>query len=303
MIEVVSYPTDLSAWDPAVAALQGEGVSEVSKEFYLELYGETTPVVDMDYAQVLPAGNPDGTPQTAQAAPIYEYWWTVGHGGFSEHREHFWDHLGAQAQDHDIWHDLNDETAARVYVFFPIDAGWRVKELISTVKYLTPIKGQHSLMEAASKRWKSAAPLVADAGQVAGMLSPIPGMAVASAGASTLLSAMSKLQVNNIPQADGFEWSTAKVSSKIRDHGVMHGVMWTLLKKMFTQLGGRITGSVALSFIPARRQTAGMSATDRPAFAPSQIIAHAVVYGSKRTVWVPDAREFIKLCVTPTSPS
>jgi len=135
MIEVVSYPTDLSTWDPTVAALQGEGVSKVSKEFYLELYGETTPVVDMDYAQVLPAGNPDGTPQTAQAAPIYEYWWTVGHGGFSEHREHFWDHLGAQAQDHDIWHDLNDETAARVYVFFPIDAGWRVKELISTVKY------------------------------------------------------------------------------------------------------------------------------------------------------------------------
>jgi len=314
MIEVATYPDHLDDWKPEHAPStnkeQSPEVEVGAKEFYLELYGETSPLVDMNFAQVVPAGIPDAAPQTTQSAPIYEYWWTIGHGGFSDHQEHFWDQLGQAAPRNDLWHDLRDPVATRVYLFFPINAGWRIKELISTIKYLTPIKGQQSLMEKASKHWNTATPLVGDLGQVAGALSIAPGVGVAAAGASTLLSAMSKMQVNNVPQANGFEWSTAKVSSKIQDHGVMHGVMWTLPKKMFTELGGRITGSVALSFIPARAQektkTVHQDAVplpDEPIFETGAVLAHAVVYGSKRSVWVPDQRQFVELRITPTKPT
>ncbi len=315
MIEVVTYPEDLGDWKPDHAPLNNyEQSSEVepgAKDFYLELYGETSPLVDMNFAQVVPAGTTDAAAQTVQSAPIYEYWWTIGHGGFSDHREHFWDQLGdAAPPPRDLWHDLKSPVAARVYLFFPISAGWRIKELISTVKYLTPTKGQPSLMEKASKHWSTAAPLVGDLGQVAGALSIVPGAGIPAAGASTLLSAISKMQINNVPQADGFEWSTAKVSSKIQDHGVMHGVMWTLPKKMFTGLGGRITGSIALSFIPARAQEktptphqGSASVSAEPIFDTSAVLAHAVVYGSKRSVWVPDKRQFVELRITPRKPT
>jgi hypothetical protein len=71
MIETVSYPEDLSSWDPD------------AQPFYLELFGETSPKMDLSYAEVLPSGSgADGQPQTAAPTPIYEYWWTIGHPGY-----------------------------------------------------------------------------------------------------------------------------------------------------------------------------------------------------------------------------
>src|ERR1700689_4491221 len=67
MIEVVSAPPVLSQWVPA------------RDPYYLELYGETSPVLDTALAEVIPAGAAD--PVTASPAPVYEYWWPRGPWG------------------------------------------------------------------------------------------------------------------------------------------------------------------------------------------------------------------------------
>ena len=66
--------------------------------------------------------------------PVYEYWWTVGHGGSKpEHR-----HLFENRKKLDLCHQLED-IAARVYLYFPISGGWRVQELAASAKYLAPV--------------------------------------------------------------------------------------------------------------------------------------------------------------------
>src|SRR5258708_5378711 len=123
MIEVVSWPANLAEWDAR------------EQPFYLEVFGETSPRVDLTYAEVLqPASAPDGPPPAAAGAPIYEYWWTIGHPGRPHEMKYWWDGLGRDPGSDDLWENL-DETAARVYLFFPLGGGWRIKELVATVKY------------------------------------------------------------------------------------------------------------------------------------------------------------------------
>jgi hypothetical protein len=70
------------------------------------------------------------------------------------------------------------------------------------------------------------------------------------------LATLSKLQFGSVPTGKGgYDWYVEKVStgySKAR--GVMQGVMWILPWDMFEDLGSRITGSLAVSFVPNRRQ-------------------------------------------------
>lgn len=112
MITTVSHPPDLSKWDQA------------GDPFYLELYGESEPTLDMTYAEVIPPGGAEA--KTVQSTPIYEYWWTLGHGGTAPHHRHLFEHRGKD----DLWGTL-DDIAARVYVYFPISGGWRIKELVA----------------------------------------------------------------------------------------------------------------------------------------------------------------------------
>ena len=116
MIEVVSYPPDLASWDQS------------KNPFYLEVFGETEPILDMSYAEVLPSGS--DTAKTTAVTPIYEYWWTIGHGGQAPDHHHLWPERPSEKP---IWNKLED-IAARVYLYFPINAGWRIKELVATVK-------------------------------------------------------------------------------------------------------------------------------------------------------------------------
>jgi hypothetical protein len=68
-IESASFPDDLSEWDGKEAA-----------PYYFEVFGETTPLLDLSYAEVVPAGAAtDAAAQSAESAPVYEYWWTIGH--------------------------------------------------------------------------------------------------------------------------------------------------------------------------------------------------------------------------------
>lgn len=278
MIEVVSYPKDLALWRPE------------EHPFYLELFGETTPLIDMTYAEVLPTSDSGG--KEGVTAPLYEYWWTLGHPGVRAEHHHLWSELGAREL---FWHRL-DDVAARVYMFFPVSGGWRIKELVATVKYLQPVGEQESWSEKSANEWSKLQPFVAGAGTLASQLSGVPGVGLPAAGAAPILSALAKLKLGSVPQGiKGFEWSAAKVTFA-SEQGVMQGVMWTLPKKMFEDLGGRLTGSLALSFIPARAQ--GEENAD---WLPRKmaVLAHAVVYADGVPTWAPAEREFTKLMVAP----
>ena len=285
MIEVASEPADLSTWD-------GE-----DPPFYLEIFGETSPVLDLHYAEVIA---PDAdSPVSTTSSPVYEYWWTIGHPGLKpEHRQ-----LIKRSENEPIWSNLADDVA-RIYLLFPIDSGWRVKEVVATVKYLSPAQDQASLSERASADWEKMQPLVADAGSLASALRPLPGVGIAATAASPVLSAMSKLQVGNVPSsADGYNWYVEKVTTGARSKvGVMQGVMWSIPRTMFESLGSRLTGSLAVSFIPNKRQ----GSRD---WAPKagDLVGHAGVFEKARLPgmeapehWVPSKTAFVRLSIAPT---
>ncbi len=81
-------------------------------------------------------------------------------------------------------------------------------------------------------------------------------------------------------------------------HGVMQGAVWAIPKEMFELLGGRLTGSLALSFIPA----AAASQSSWGA-RPLPMLAHAAVYADGQTSWVPAQNQFIELPLSPRTPA
>ena len=102
-----------------------------------------------------------------------------------------------------------------------------------------------------------------------------------------------------MPQAvKGFDWYVEKVTvPPSAHHGVMQGVVWAIPKDMFALLGGRLTGSLALSFIPAA--SVGQAAW---AARPLPMLAHAAVYADDETYWVPAQNKFIELPLSPQTP-
>ena len=280
MITVVSYPPDLSKWVQSV------------DPYYLELYGEAQPTLDMSYAEVIPSGG--RAAKTVQSTPIYEYWWTLGHGGTAPHHRHLFEHRGKDV----LWETL-DDIAARVYLFFPIAGGWRAKELLASAKYLSPAQDQKTWTEQAGEDWKRMQPSVATAGQIASALGVIPGVGAVAAGAAPILGALSKLQIGTVPQGvPGFDWYVEKVTFGSEKRGLMQGVVWALPKEMFIKLGGRLTGSVALSFIPS--VSVKVSGPWTPKRLP--ILAHACVDADGGEHWVPAKNDFIELPIAPTPP-
>lgn len=279
MITSSTWPLDLSSWD------------QDKEPFYLEVFGEAEPVLDMSYAEVVPAGGT--TVQSSQATPIYEYWWTIGHGGHGPEHKHLFDGRKNEL----LWSKL-DKIAARIYLYFPISGGWRAKELIGTVKYLSPVSDQKDWSEKAAADWQRAEPALASAGQVASGIAAIPGIGAAAAGAAPILSALSKIQIGSVPQGiKGFDWYIEKVTfGPSGSHGVMQGVVWALPKPMFERLGGRLTGSLALSFIPTKLQG---SRDEEWTPEPLPMLAHAVIYTDGKQTWVPAQNHFVHLLLTP----
>jgi len=87
-IEVASHPEDLTTWEPEATP------------FYLEVFGETSPQIDPSYAEVIPAHtSTDATPTQATDAPVYEYWWTIGHPGLPHNRPGGWTGLFGTPDD------------------------------------------------------------------------------------------------------------------------------------------------------------------------------------------------------------
>lgn len=286
-IESASYPSDLATWDGK------------AQPFYFEIFGETSPLLDTAYAEVVPAGSgEDASAQSTQPAPVYEYWWTIGHGGHGPEHSRL---PRLYRRPRDLWSRLPDP-AAHVYLFFPMGGGWRVKELAATVKYMSPIAKEHSFWETASRDWQAIQPFVADAASLASVAQPVAGAAAASS--AKVLSAMAQLKLSSVPAVKGFEWSAAKVAFGHEGRGVAQGVMWTLPPSMFTQLGGRLTGSLAVSFIPDREQSDGQRDPAPPPPDPQDLLAHAVVYDPDgHDHWAPAKRHFVHLQIAPRAPA
>jgi hypothetical protein len=282
VITVASFPADLGSWN------------QDENPFYLEVFGEAEPVLDMAHAEVIQPGGLDAA--TASSIPVYEYWWTIGHGG-SKPELH---HLFESRKKADLWNRL-EEVAARVYLYFPISGGWRMQELAASTKYLSPVQNQSDWTEKAAADWERLQPIVAGVGQAASTLSAVPGVGVVAAGAAPVISAVSKLKVGSVPQGvKGFDWFVEKVTVPASPkHGVMQGVVWTIPKDMFELLGGRLTGSLALSFIP----TAAASGQSAWQVRPLPMLAHAVVYADGGNSWVPAQNQFVELPLAPRAPS
>jgi len=169
-----------------------------------------------------------------------------------------------------------------------------------TVKYLSPVQDQKSLSDRAADDWKSIEPALSAAGSVSQALSPVPGIGAVAAGAAPLLSALGKLQVGTVPQgANGFEWYVEKVTTAgVEGRGILQGVMWSLPKKMFEELGGRLTGSLAVSFIPCPEQ-----GSEDASLRKAPLRAHAGVFPrNEQALWAPSQTTFLELQLEPQSP-
>jgi hypothetical protein len=68
----------------------------------------------------------------------------------------------------------------------------------------------------------------------------------------------------------GFDWYVDKVTVHAAHS---HGVMWAIPKEMFEPLGGRLTGSLAVSFVPT-----GSAPGESWEPQPLPALAHAAVY-------------------------
>jgi hypothetical protein len=296
MIQVATFPADLGQWN------------EDEVPVYLEIFGETGPLIDKSYAETLAPGAVAA--QASQPIPIYEYWWTIGHGGYEHgpHKDNDGErsglkrfHRSGKGDKTFLWTNL-DDPAARVYFYFPISGGWRIKELVATVKYLSPVEDQKNWSAKAAGEFQRMQPLMANAGQLASDFGAVPFVG----GAAPILSTLSKFQVNTVPQGvNGFDWSVGKVTMAptkghgANGHGVMQGVVWTLPKQMFALLGGRLTGSLAVSFIPSQFQSIG-EAKWIPESLP--MLSHAVIYANGSDHWVPKDK-FVELTLSPTDPT
>ncbi len=282
VIEVASWPPDLVAWSCESP--------ETRSPFYLEFFGETEPLLDESFAEVVPARK--GAPGTDQGAPVYEYWWTIGHGG-APMRDPWWRRQFGQPQSAshpEPWEDLK-ATAARVYLYFPISASWRIKEQVASIKYLSPVREQNSWLAQVGKGLQSLQPAVGDAGTLAGL---VPG----GATASKWMEAVAKLKISSVPQTSKFNWSVGKVTFGSPTHGPMQGVMWQLPRSLFQLIGGRLTGGLAVSFIQAPVQGEPKSPPK-----PMGALAHAVLYHKNGTEsWMPatpTGEGFVELQLTP----
>lgn len=183
--------------------------------YFLELYGETNPQVDPDYAQVL------ATKGGSSAGPIYEYFWTLGlydppqppqaSKSSSPSRKLLHVRPTASAPSSG-WGKFAADSSAQVYVLFPRSSGWRVHELAASIKYLAPVSMQKSFVQEMDKDIAALQPLLGVAGTAASAVGAV-GAGPAASATGHVLDAMAKMKVGSVPQAPGFEWSVKKFTT------------------------------------------------------------------------------------------
>ena len=163
------------------------------------------------------------------------------------------------------------------------------------MKYLKPTQKGSDLSDRAIEEWQKAQPFIGGAASVVSTLGTVPGAGMAASGVASILTTIARLGVNSVPsQARGFEWHVSQVTfGAARDHGVMQGFCWTLPKRMIYLLGGRLTGSVAVSFLPVSTDDSDWESRE------ANILAHAEILANNRSYWAPAENEFVRLPLHP----
>jgi hypothetical protein len=249
----VTWPRNIDQWN-----------REEDHFFYLEVFGEANPRITPGYTQLpLPEEN-EGLKQGTNLAPLYEYYWSLGYID-----------LDRQCGP-DSWGGELADDAAEVHLYFPSTGGWRIEELLATIKYLCPAKEHASLLQDAAHMFATAQPIVDDASKLAAIGSGLPGGGPIAASTATLLDVIAKLKVTSVPPMSGYEWSVQKVAHHVQGEGLLLGIKWTIPKKLFVEFGSRLTGSIAVNIVPSILQpSAGKSDHTQPR--PLPIRARAVM--------------------------
>ena len=127
-------------------------------------------------------------------------------------------------------------------------------------------------------------------------------------GSAHIVGALAQMKINSVPQTQGFPWSAARTAC-VWGKETITGVAWSLPKSMFEELGGRITGTLAVIFVPAREQNPDAASSEPVDPQPRQVLARAVVHGSESIPAPPDKddspdrHEYIKLWIAPMLPA
>jgi hypothetical protein len=196
--------------------------------FYLELIGECEPKLNPTAAEVtLGHESKDDRPEV----PIYEFLWNLSH----------LDSAGSMATNGERPRDFDTNLKASLEVTMLFDGmiGWRTTEPICTVKFMSPAPEGGKLAKLINKDLKNAA-------TVAGL---VPG----GGTASKWMDAAAGLSMSSIPQEGDYKWSVTKTAQRT-DNGIASGVTWHIPREMVTNLSGRLTGGLAVGFLPALNQ-------------------------------------------------
>jgi hypothetical protein len=233
-----------------------------------------------------------GVGQCTNLAPLYEYYWSLG----------YIDHGGKYGPS--SWGGELADTAGEVCLYFPTTGGWRVLELLATIKYLCPAKEHASLLQEAAHTFATAQPIVEDASKLAAVGSGLPGVGPIAAGTAVLLDTIGRLKVTSVPPSSGYEWFVQRVTRHIQGEGLAHGIKWSIPKKMFVEFGTRLKGSIAVSVIPSRLQSSSEESDNirlkrLPLRATATMHLHPGLLQQSKSVLLPREDEFLKLEIHP----
>jgi hypothetical protein len=240
-----------------VTALYTKGI----RPFAFVLGGETEPVLDDDSTASATASASQGPSSKAAAADrallLYEYWWTIANSdlpstsGEWSARHHKEGHRIPLTPRTTAGSPNGDDRlgfagyTAQMEIYFPTEQGWRVRDRAAAVKYLAPLPSD--FREEVAKDWQDLTPILETASQVATAASSVAGPAAAETAKT--LSALAQVKCNSVPQAT-LPWSVTSIA-EVGPDGLYNGVIWTLSETLLERLGGRVTGSVVVSVIPA----------------------------------------------------
>jgi hypothetical protein len=136
--------------------------------------------------------------------------------------------------------------SAHVRLLFPRKRGFWIHEIAASVKLLSP--PPLDFAEKVGKDVTAVQPLMGLAGGAVAAVGAVGGPVVSAAG--HVLSAVAKVKMNDVPSTREFPWSVQKFSIRSGSEE-WDGVVWNLPGDMFEFCGDRITGSVALVFLPS----------------------------------------------------
>jgi hypothetical protein len=125
-----------------------------------------------------------------------------------------------------------------------------------------------------ARDWQDLTPIREGASTLAGAASSFAGPA--GAEAAKTLAALAQVKCTSVPQTT-LRWWVTSIATMV-DGEVYEGVAWTLSETLLEQLGGRVTGSVVVSVIPAFLQGAENDRSPERRVREGRIRARATLY-------------------------